>query len=69
MTKEPYTRLQVELKNRKITLADVAKVIGKDERTVGAKLRGESDFSITQAVLICQAFDIPLNIFFSDVVS
>lgn len=47
--------LKAEMVRRGLDIADIAKTIKKSERTARAKLNGETDFTVTEALNIRDA--------------
>ena len=47
-----YPNLKAELARKNLTLDDVAKLLGKTTRTAGEKVRGVTEFSLSEAMTI-----------------
>ena len=48
---------------------ELAEAIGVSEQTIGKKLKGETDFTISEATEICNRFGIPVSLFFDNLVA
>lgn len=62
----PYVKLKRLFLSRGITYKDIAKVIGTTEATVMCKINGNSDFTVTETLVICKTFGIDPAVFFAD---
>ena len=52
----PCNNLRGELAKRRVSIEDIANLLGVDRNTVANKLNGKSAFSIDQAMKIQEAF-------------
>jgi transcriptional regulator with XRE-family HTH domain len=59
----PYTRFQGFLKENRITLKQVAAIIGSTVPTVSTRNNGRSDYSMTEINSICDALGCNTDIF------
>lgn len=59
----PYLKFMGFLKENRLTLKDVAQVIGSTVTTVSAKNNGYADYTMTEAEAICNAFGCTIDIF------
>ena len=55
------TRVGETLRNRAVTQADVAELLGVTQSTVSRKLSGQSEWRLTELQTLAQAWGIPLG--------
>ena len=60
---EPYNKFNGKLREKALTYRDLAKTLGISEVSVNHKINGTSDFFISEARSIEQAYGINVNIF------
>ena len=65
----PYKKLKLALAGLGVTYKDVADLLGLSETSIGLKINGQSDFFVSEQIAICSNFQIPVEIFFDDVVA
>lgn len=66
---EPYNKFKVWLKDKNITYADLAKLLGRTETSIMYKINGKSDFLLSEVQLIKATFNISDDIFFTEKVA
>lgn len=54
-----FKKLRTEMFGYEITQADIAKMLGKSETYVGARMTGRQQFTLLDAFIICDCLNIP----------
>lgn len=58
MGHEPYIRLKAALRDKGISYADVGHIINESRRAIFKKINGKTDFTLTEFIAICKAFNL-----------
>ena len=63
---KPYNKFKGKLREKELTYRDLAGILGISEVSVNHKINGTSDFFISEAKTIEQAYGISVSIFFAE---
>ncbi len=65
----PYSRFKGWLREKGLTYADLAVLLGLNETTVSLKVNGQSDFYLSEVQIIRKKYNLKSDIFFTDCVA
>lgn len=63
MKHEPYNKVKGKMREKGMTVQDVADALGLSRVSVSDKINGKSDFLITEAVAVARLLTSDLHIF------
>ena len=62
----PYNKFMGWCREHNIKYADLAKILGVGVDTVGYKIRGKSDFTLSEVNILRRRYNLSSQIFFTD---
>lgn len=63
---KPYAKFKGWLRENGLTYKDIADLLGLSVATVSAKINGDSDFLLSEIMIIRKKYDLNNTIFFTD---
>lgn len=65
----PYNKFKGWLVENNLTYSDIGDVLGLNKTTVSLKINGQSDFYLSEVILLIKEYGLSFDIFFTNYVA